>query len=102
LPSSYGRSATGAAASRSSEKANGNATIAEFNRRSDMCGTPHSSPWVSVYIEVTDEARLGAARKKIETELGAQMEHATTHNTFNILFMVSFFASFLVVMLHFG
>jgi hypothetical protein len=40
--------------------------------------------------------------KKIETELGAQMEHATTHNTFNTLFMVSFFASFLVVMLHFG
>jgi hypothetical protein len=30
------------------------------------------------------------------------MEHISGHNTINVLFMVSFFASFVVVMLHFG
>jgi hypothetical protein len=30
------------------------------------------------------------------------MEHVSGHLTFNTLFMVSFLASFVVVMLHFG
>jgi hypothetical protein len=30
------------------------------------------------------------------------MEHTSSHNSFNLLFMVSFLASFVVVMLHFG
>ena len=35
-------------------------------------------------------------------KVGGHMEHVSGHNTFNVLFMVSFFASFVVVMLHFG
>lgn len=35
-------------------------------------------------------------------ELEAVMEHASSHSSFNTLFMVSFFASFVMVMLHFG
>jgi hypothetical protein len=37
------------------------------------------------------------ARKK-----GASMEQVSNHNAFNILFAVSFFASFALVMIHFG
>jgi hypothetical protein len=30
------------------------------------------------------------------------MEHASNHNSFNTLFTLSFFASFVAVLLHFG
>ena len=30
------------------------------------------------------------------------MEYSSSHNAFNILFMVSFFASFVFTLLHFG
>jgi hypothetical protein len=36
------------------------------------------------------------------TSLEAHMEHTSSHSSFNLLFMVSFFASFVAVLAHFG
>ena len=36
------------------------------------------------------------------TFLGATMGHAESHNSFNILFVLTFFASFAMVVVHFG
>jgi hypothetical protein len=36
------------------------------------------------------------------TFLGATMGHAESHNSFNILFVLTFFASFATMIVHFG
>jgi hypothetical protein len=42
------------------------------------------------------------ATRAVGMDLEIAVEHASSHNTFGILFIVTFFASFAAVMIHFG
>ena len=76
--------------------------LLEKRLRSGMSDAPRADLWRSTHRagggRATQESRKGTAAKF----RGFEMEHASSHNSFNILFVVTFFASFATFLIHFG